>query len=107
NEETLMGYEIHMGRTTGDVGLFALKRISPHPDIGTMNSEFILDGSARGNVWGTYIHGIFDNDGFRRNLINVLRKDRGLVASEARVDYTLVRDQSLENGRRFSGRTSI
>lgn len=34
--------------------------------------------SNNGNVIGTYVHGIFDNDEFRLELINNLRKKRGL-----------------------------
>ena len=73
SNKTLKGYEIHMGRTTGDVGLFKLRRTSSDSELGTLNVEPVSDGSAKGNVWGTYIHGIFDNDLFRRGLINSLR----------------------------------
>ncbi len=31
-----------------------------------------------GNVIGSYLHGIFDNDEFRLGLINRLRKNKGL-----------------------------
>jgi adenosylcobyric acid synthase len=34
--------------------------------------------SRDGNVIGSYLHGIFDNDEFRLELINRLRKNRGL-----------------------------
>jgi len=85
----IQGYEIHMGRTIGDVGLFELKR-------NDSNTERILDGSGKGNVWGTYIHGIFDNDQFRRELINSLRKKRGLRESDRVVDFSLERDQALD-----------
>ena len=44
----------------------------------------VLDGcvSANGNVIGTYIHGIFDNDEFRSGLINYLRLKKGLKSSD-------------------------
>ena len=32
----------------------------------------------KGEVVGTYIHGIFDHDGFRRQVINALRGGKGL-----------------------------
>ena len=40
----------------------------------------IKDGAvnARGNVWGTYMHGIFDNYQFRRNFLTDLRKKKGI-----------------------------
>lgn len=87
--DPLKGYEIHMGRTTGDIGLFALKRFPSDP-------EQITDGSRKGNVWGTYVHGIFDNDQFRRELINSLRKTRGLRESDRIIDFSQERDQALD-----------
>jgi adenosylcobyric acid synthase len=85
-----------MGRTTSDVGLFNLTRISSSSDPGTMNSEPVLDGSQKGNVWGTYIHGIFDNDHFRRRLINALREKRGLAFVQDVTDFAKARDAALD-----------
>ncbi|HUI45805.1 MAG TPA: cobyric acid synthase [Nitrospirota bacterium] len=97
NDEILKGYEIHMGRTTGDVGLFLLKRTSARSERWAPDSERIKDGSAKGTVWGTYLHGIFDNDRFRRDFLNGLREKRGFRAISATVDYAQVRDRALEN----------
>jgi adenosylcobyric acid synthase len=94
--ETLKGYEIHMGRTTGDVGLFNLKRCGSNAALRTQDSEPIPDGSAKGSVWGTYIHGIFDNDAFRRGLINVLRVKRGLAPAADVADFAKSRDVALD-----------
>ncbi len=91
----LRGYEIHMGRTTGDVGLFRLQRIGHRAERGTLNSE-VADGSAKGNVWGTYIHGIFDNDHFRRDVINALRRKRGLPDVSEIMDFGRARDHALD-----------
>ena len=96
NKETLKGYEIHMGRTTGDVGLFNLKRVSSSSKPGMMNSEPVLDGSQKGIVWGTYIHGIFDNDRFRRGLINTLRASRGLATIDEVTCFAKERDRALD-----------
>lgn len=72
----IIGYEIHMGRT---------KRGNNTPPTFSIfrkgdRNVHIGDGaiSEDGKVWGTYIHGIFDNDKFRRGFINDLRKRRGL-----------------------------
>jgi adenosylcobyric acid synthase len=98
--ETLKGYEIHMGRTTGDVGLFRLQRTSLQSAIRNPQSAIELDGSAKGNVWGTYIHGIFDNDSFRRGLINILRVKRGLVPAEDVADFAKSAMRPSINGHR-------
>ena len=94
--ELLKGYEIHMGRTTGDVGLFKLKRIASNSELLTTNSELIPDGSVKGRTWGTYIHGIFDNDRFRRSLINGLRASRGLAAVDEITSFAAARDRALD-----------
>jgi adenosylcobyric acid synthase len=41
----------------------------------------IADGatSKDGRVFGTYLHGIFDNDGFRTTFLNKIRKAKGLA----------------------------
>ena len=86
----LHGYEIHMGASCGDIGLFRLRRL---PDSGDVS----LDGSMKRNCWGTYIHGIFDNDAFRRGLINQLRKRKGLQEIESGVSYAKIRDDAIDN----------
>jgi cobyric acid synthase CobQ/L-threonine-O-3-phosphate decarboxylase len=64
------GYEIHHGRTDGG-GLA--------PMIRRDDGEIIGSGTETGLLWGTYLHGIFDADGFRRWFIDRLRKRRGLA----------------------------
>lgn len=63
------GYEIHQGRTRlmeegGTAPLF------DDPSLG------VVDDSQ--SVWGTYLHGIFDNGPWRRAWLNRLRQQRGL-----------------------------
>ena len=107
----LRGYEIHMGKTTGDVGLFKLRRLQ-NTENRTQNSDKskvqnglatglwapgseIMDGSAKDNVWGTYIHGIFDNDGLRRAVINSLRIKKGLPPKEEKMNYALEKEKAI------------
>lgn len=95
----LKGYEIHMGSTTGNTGLFNIKRLSasacPSPVI--HQSSIILDGSAKDCVWGTYIHGLFDNDVFRRELLNSLRKSKGLAPHEETIHYEGLRETAINS----------
>ena len=94
SNELLKGYEIHMGKTTGDVGLFTISRLNNLDGLNGSNE--IPDGSAKGAVWGTYIHGIFDNDRFRRGLINGLRETRGLAHAHEVTDFAKARDIALD-----------
>jgi adenosylcobyric acid synthase len=71
----LSGYEIHVGESEYAEGealpLFELFRPGePSP---------VADGakSKDGRAWGTYIHGLFDNDCFRLWFLNLLRRERG------------------------------
>ena len=97
SKEMLKGYEIHMGRTTGDIGLFrSCSEPLLHSAIRNPQSAIELDGSAKDSVWGTYIHGIFDNDAFRRGLINVLRVKRGLAPAADVADFAKSRDAALD-----------
>lgn len=72
----LSGYEIHMGRTE----FTAPVRHPFHLTRQGENAVNIWDGalSEDGRIFGTYLHGVFDHDGFRRQFLNVLRLHRGL-----------------------------
>jgi len=74
--ETIRGYEIHMGRTKLMSGkpLFKITKKS-----GKRCSHFDGAVSHDGKVWGTYMHGIFENDGFRRRFIG--KSSRGAMPS--------------------------
>ncbi len=76
-EEIVQGYEIHMGET---------ERGPSHPPafkiIERLNQrEEIEDGatSPDGMVWGTYLHGLFENDGFRLRFVEMLRELKGRI----------------------------
>ncbi len=86
----LKGYEIHMGTSTGAIGLFRVRRLGA-------NSALVLDGSRKGNCWGTYLHGIFDNNEFRRGLLNGIRERKGLPAMAGTVDYFGMKEKAIDN----------
>lgn len=78
--QRVRGYEIHMGRTHLGAGVKPAFRI----DIRSGEWVDCPDGAVdqEGLVFGTYIHGLFDSDSFRRQLINVLRMKKGLAPLE-------------------------
>lgn len=66
------GYEIHMGRTEVKGKPFC------HLEDGRE------DGCAQGNVWGTYLHGLFDNGELTQKLAELLCARKGLAVEAAR-----------------------
>jgi len=95
-QEPLLGYEIHMGETQrGTSHLPAFKIIE------RLNQKVeIEDGaiSADGQVWGTYLHGLFDNDRFRRRFLESLQRHKGLRSSTRMedLDYKAFKERSYD-----------
>jgi adenosylcobyric acid synthase len=96
NAYALRGYEIHMGESNGDIGLFKIKRTPSDSPSLTPDSSQVLDGSQKGNCWGTYLHGIFDNDLFRRDILNELRTRKGLAPLEPACSYADIRGKAID-----------
>ncbi len=82
-ESAINGYEIHHGIS----------------QVGASESLFRLEsglneGCRVGKVYGTYLHGCFDNDNFRTAFLNRIRKEKGLpVVSTAR-SFKNIREES-------------
>lgn len=88
---TVHGYEIHMGETTlqGD----AAPPLWLHKAGGRVAEGAISDD---GQVFGTYLHGLFDNDEFTRALINSLRQRKGLPALDIALNYARYKAQQFD-----------
>jgi adenosylcobyric acid synthase len=84
------GYEMHQGRSRvieeeadGALALF------DDPNLGMVDPTMA--------VWGTYLHGIFDNGPWRRSWLNRLRQQRGLQALPTGIaNYREQREQMLD-----------
>lgn len=92
------GYEIHMGRTEYSGSSRPLFRLTREEDVGDGGVE---DGvySADGRLFGTYLHGLFENGQFRWLWLNFLRRRKGLpelTAEEGALDYWEVREKNLD-----------
>ncbi|MCM1026327.1 MAG: cobyric acid synthase [Roseburia sp.] len=80
------GYEIHMGRSVReepDGEAYETGRDSA-PSGALLRLEDGLEGCCRGNVFGSYLHGIFDEEEFRTALIQILYRRKGMVREEER-----------------------
>lgn len=80
------GYEIHMGRSmasgnaaggadTEDRDAAALGQINEYQEGAAGSKE---DGMAKGNIFGTYVHGIFDREGVALEIVKALMEKKGL-----------------------------
>lgn len=89
------GYEIHQGYT----------EIIPSVGKQRKNNYFpIFDDETLGmvnesqNVWGCYLHGIFDNGAWRRAWLNTLRQKRGLPSLPTGIsNYRQQREELLDS----------
>jgi adenosylcobyric acid synthase len=71
------GYEIHMGRTSrGTVNPCFHIEASENGEANPRENEGAVSESGR--VWGTSIHGLFDQPEFRRDWLNRVRRRKGL-----------------------------
>lgn len=64
------GYEIHLGRTTREGG-------KPLVAMGEQDGIAHLDGCQQGNVYGCYVHGLFDCEEANRALVRALLQVKG------------------------------
>jgi len=67
------GYEIHRGISYSHRHFSFINMTDGEP-------SHIPDGSYKDKIFGTYIHGIFDNVNFTESIVNTIRREKGLDA---------------------------
>jgi adenosylcobyric acid synthase len=85
------GYEIHMGQSRSEPGA-PVFRVGATPAGPADYTDGVLD--AGGLIFGTYLHGLFHNDAFRRVFLNNLRRRHGLAENHHGV--TISRDREYD-----------
>ena len=82
------GYEIHMGRTESATAISALL---------TEDGETKQDGAACGNIYGSYVHGIFDHPESAKALVTALCQAKGVdCGSLETIDPVAYREQQYD-----------
>ena len=82
------GYEIHMGVSQAP----GAPALTMRDQAGTEKS----DGLSRNNVFGCYIHGLFDNGESAAGLVNCLLRAKGLTEQTAAVDWADYAQQQFD-----------
>jgi len=90
--EEIEGYEIHMGISSLQEELSQMAYITDQID-GRVKS----DGAYRDNVYGTYIHGIFDSKKIVEKLVGCLAKEKQVDISDLSImDYKEYKDSQYD-----------
>jgi adenosylcobyric acid synthase len=89
----IYGYEIHMGKTTLIDEGKNLIIINKSNNQETHHLDGVVNN--KGNVIGTYIHGIFDGVEFRQHIINELRRNKG-IGEKVSKPYEHLREKELD-----------
>jgi adenosylcobyric acid synthase len=91
----IRGYEIHVGEThsVGEpVPFCKLRRL--HETTSVERSDGCV--SANGRVFGTYLHGLFDEDFFRHRWIDAARSASGLSSAPVKTLWKQKRENELD-----------
>ena len=98
--QNMEGYEIHMGRTEMMSPLDydgIAKPLTFIMDMHTDSKRVRTDGVTYGNVYGTYVHGIFDCPGIADRLVQALLKKKGYdMEPEAPFDYAAYKEEQFQ-----------
>ncbi len=70
----ITGYEIHMGRTVLHEGAQPFTQIE-----NSITGERKMEGACGKNVYGSYVHGIFDNEAIASGIVHALAAAKGIT----------------------------
>ena len=89
------GFEIHNGVTQiiKEKGEEKLKNIFKQNQLG-----WYVDDNKNGSIAGSYVHGIFDNDQWRINYLNLIRDKKGIQKLDKKCKpYKIKREAIINN----------
>ena len=81
--ECIKGYEIHQGVTLGEE-----RRVTADDRV-----VAVVKGE---NIFGTYLHGIFDNEKISRHILNKVREKKGMELQSQGVSFAEYREKELD-----------
>lgn len=89
---SLEGYEIHMGKSIGKEGASAFTELTD-----TVTGTSKPDGIYYKNVYGSYVHGIFDKEEVAKKVMEGLGKEKGIDVSQMTgVDFAQFKESQYD-----------
>ena len=89
----LAGYEIHIGHTIYQKGAAHFAVLSNHPTTDSISKDGCVSADTR--IFGTYLHGIFDDDHFRHLIIRSARAFHKLADATELRRWKQLREESM------------
>ena len=94
-QSKINGFEIHNGQTELDNMQSSLKI---NPIFKDLDLGWYKENNGGGTIAGTYIHGIFENDSWRDQYINLIRKSKNLpILNKKSISYKKKRESIINN----------
>ena len=87
------GYEIHIGQTIYLEGARHFAVLSPDSGSARATTDGCIGADSR--IFGTYLHGLFDDDGFRHQFLSAARAFHHLAPPEQLHPWKQLREESL------------
>jgi adenosylcobyric acid synthase len=92
-DRKVSGYEIHIGRTIYRSGTTHFAVLATDSEESYHSNDGCIRSDSR--VFGSYLHGLFDDDGFRHQFIRAARAFHKLSAPNELYQWKLLREESL------------
>jgi adenosylcobyric acid synthase len=92
-DSRVSGYEIHIGRTIYQAGAGRFAVLSEGSRASGRHSDGCVSADTR--VFGTYLHGLFDDDSFRHQFLRAARAFHKLAAPDELQLWKQLREESL------------
>jgi len=94
-QSKINGFEIHNGQTELEN---TQTLVNIKPIFKDLNLGWYKENKEGGTIAGTYIHGIFENDNWRDQYINLIRKSKNLpTLNKKSIPYKKKRESIIDN----------
>ena len=94
-QSEINGFEIHNGQTELEN---VQKTINIKPIFRDLDLGWYIEKEEGGTIAGTYIHGIFENDNWRDQYINLIRECKNLPKLNTKsISYKIKRESIIDN----------